>query len=305
VVEPDDDRVRLRFGDGALGRPPAPGLGFKASYRLGNGSRGNVGAEAVSHLVAPSGAKASDVPVTSVRNPLPAQGGLDPEPLDLAKLAAPEAYRTPLRAVTAADWVDLAERHPAVRSAACEVTSTGGQTVFTVAVQPKNEISLDIDFLFLVAVQRWLVQFRLAGSSLALELPDPVSVEIALVAWIRAGASANGVRAALARAFSDSTGGVGGAPGFFAPGRFTLGEPVYLSRVVTTALSVPGVAWLDTDPRSDPRVRFARRGEGVDATIRNVSQGKIPIGAFEVAQAESRAASPDAGQVYFYIVEDA
>src|SRR5262249_11621538 len=53
VVETDSDgTAHLRFGDDRFGLRPAVGTSFTATYRLGNGSRGNVGAGAIAHVVA-------------------------------------------------------------------------------------------------------------------------------------------------------------------------------------------------------------------------------------------------------------
>ena len=63
----------LRFGDDEYGLRPASGATFQATYRVGNGVRGNVGAESLGHIVS------SDSAMTAVRNPMAAQGGVDPE----------------------------------------------------------------------------------------------------------------------------------------------------------------------------------------------------------------------------------
>ena len=82
VVETEIDgrgeaRARVRFGDGVLGRQPAAGTRFVCEFRLGGGSKGNVGADAVTQLApAISGVK--------VRNPMPARGGADHEPMSQA-----------------------------------------------------------------------------------------------------------------------------------------------------------------------------------------------------------------------------
>src|SRR5437870_1226470 len=47
----DDGTATLRFGDGILGRKPAPGARFSASYRVGAGTAGNVGAETLARVV--------------------------------------------------------------------------------------------------------------------------------------------------------------------------------------------------------------------------------------------------------------
>ena len=51
VVEIEDDgTARLRFGDDRLGSAPQEKTKFDATYRVGNGAAGNVGAESIAHL---------------------------------------------------------------------------------------------------------------------------------------------------------------------------------------------------------------------------------------------------------------
>ena len=73
VAEIDNDAVaHLRFGDGEQGRRPTVRSVFSATYRVGCGKAGNVGAETISHLVLKN-LKLDGVSIT-VRNPLPARG---------------------------------------------------------------------------------------------------------------------------------------------------------------------------------------------------------------------------------------
>ena len=84
VVEVDNERIaHLRFGDGELGLEPPAGLTMSARYRIGSGMVGNVGAEAIGRLVVAQ--RLSGVSI-SIRNPIAAAGGADPEPLAEAKL---------------------------------------------------------------------------------------------------------------------------------------------------------------------------------------------------------------------------
>ncbi|MGA7206334.1 MAG: hypothetical protein WBX27_17095, partial [Specibacter sp.] len=95
VVEMDDDgAAHLRFGDGALGAMPAAGAVGSAGYRVGNGTAGNAGRDSISFLVLrkESWSGFSIRP----RNPLPATGGTDPEPVAEARLLAPDAFRQTL-----------------------------------------------------------------------------------------------------------------------------------------------------------------------------------------------------------------
>ena len=107
VVEMDNDGYsHLRFGDGSLGRMPEAGTTFQATYRVGNGPGGNVGAETISYLVFRETKEAGDL---KPRNPLPATGGTAPETMAEVKLLAPDAFRDVLeRAITGDDYASLA-----------------------------------------------------------------------------------------------------------------------------------------------------------------------------------------------------
>jgi hypothetical protein len=94
VVETETDgRAFVRFGDGIQGRKPSRGTRFTLAYREGGGAAGNVGADTLFHVV-------TSAPVASLRNPLPASGGQDPESIAAVRLAAPVAFRSQERSVT-------------------------------------------------------------------------------------------------------------------------------------------------------------------------------------------------------------
>ena len=121
VGEVDNDGFgHPRFGDGAHGRMPDAGTLFRADYRVGNGTPGNVGAETITYLVLRTGSL-SGVNLQP-RNPLPATGGVDPEPLEDVRLFAPYAFRSRLeRAITAADYAALAADNERRLRVACRL----------------------------------------------------------------------------------------------------------------------------------------------------------------------------------------
>jgi hypothetical protein len=141
VVEVDNEgRAHLRFGDGELGRMPSAGTEFRATYRVGNGPSGNVGAKAITHIVF----RRNPVSGASLqpRNPLPAQGGTSPETLVEAKLFAPHAFRTDLqRAIVADDYARLAERNPKVQRAAATLRWIGSWYEVLVAIDPLGDVA--------------------------------------------------------------------------------------------------------------------------------------------------------------------
>src|SRR5205823_5326773 len=90
VAEVDNnDRGLLRFGDDEYGRSVSGALAFRAVYRIGNGTKGNVGAEALAHLAL---SPAVNI-VTAVRNPLAAGAGVDIETIAEVQQWAPQAFR--------------------------------------------------------------------------------------------------------------------------------------------------------------------------------------------------------------------
>ncbi|HEY0385549.1 MAG TPA: hypothetical protein VGC64_06035, partial [Pyrinomonadaceae bacterium] len=112
VVEVElDGTAAVRFGDDRFGSRPASGTSFTAAYRVGNGTRGNVGANALAHIVSDEAA----IIEGGVRNPLPAQGGVEPESIERARQNAPSAFRRQERAVTPADYGKAAERHRGIQ----------------------------------------------------------------------------------------------------------------------------------------------------------------------------------------------
>src|SRR5262249_13038973 len=83
----------VRFGDGTYGAggvspdPDAPAT-YDAVYRVGSGVGGIVGADTIAHFSLPL-AVAGLPGITAVRNPLAAVAGVDPEPVEHVRHAAP------------------------------------------------------------------------------------------------------------------------------------------------------------------------------------------------------------------------
>jgi Baseplate J-like protein len=101
----------LRFGDGVNGCVPAPGTVFRATSRVGQGAAGNVATDAIAHIVG------FEKRILSVRNPLPATGGRDPESARQIRSNAPQAFRSQRRCVTTADYVAMACSFPGIGAA--------------------------------------------------------------------------------------------------------------------------------------------------------------------------------------------
>jgi hypothetical protein len=249
IVEVDDwGNSHIRFGDDKHGAAPGTGAAFAASYRVGNGSIGNVGAETIAHMVA----SPSDlVSVIAVRNPLAAAGGVDPEMNDSVRRNAPQAFRVQKRAVTPADYAWVAEMQPGVRRAESASRWTGSwHTMFT-AVAPDD----GVDASSLVAPLEMLFDgYRMMGVDLEFDKPAYVSLEIEIHICVKDGYFRADVEAALLKVFSNRR-NADGSLGLFYPDNFDFGETVYLSPIYAAAHSVAGVAsaQVSTFQRQGPR----------------------------------------------------
>ena len=277
VVEMEDDRrAHLRFGDGVLGRSPAPGTAFIARYRLGGGAAGNVGAEALSVLAAP-------INRVKVRNPLAATGGVEPEPLRQVKLDAPQAFRAQERAVTPADYADAAQRHPDVARAAATRRWTGSW--YTMFVTIDRLAGRPVDAAFETELRTFLEPFRMAGYDLEIDAPCYVPLHLGLTICVLDHHDKAVVELALREALGSGA-LADGSLGFFHPDNYTFGEPVYLSQVLARAATVPGVSRIVSVDA------FQRYGEDPHGEL---ELGLIPVYRLEIAQLDNDPSDPERG----------
>ncbi len=234
VVEIESDGVAaLRFGDAANGREPEVGTAFEATYRVGNGRAGNVGADSLAHIVS-----AVDG-IIGVRNPLPAAGGIDPETMAEIRRDAPQAFRTQRRAVTEADYARTAERDSSVQRAAATLRWTGSWHTVFITVDRFDGLALTDEFE--VQLLGEIEEFRMAGHDLEVDTPRYVPLEIAMFVCVKPDYFRSDVEAALLDVFSNRT-LADGRRGLFQPDFFTFGQTVYLSALYAAAQAIAGVA---------------------------------------------------------------
>jgi predicted phage baseplate assembly protein len=236
MVEVDDAGLgHLRFSPGD--QPSGP---VTAKYQVGQGTAGNVPAEAINAVVALTPAAAAAVSVVqSLRNPLPAAGGTDPESVSAAKAAVPGAFLIDQpRALVAADYTAIAERVTGVRRAATALRWAGTRYAADVAVQPW--VGEDPGPELLAAVDDALWPLRRIGHELWVRPPSYRP----LVAGLNVDIGADVVRADVTAELTALLGSgqqADGTPGLFNPGRMGFGQPVYASPIVGAVQDVPGV----------------------------------------------------------------
>jgi len=233
VVEVEHDgSARLRFGDDVHGRRPESGMNFTARYRIGNGRAGNVGAEAIAHVVQ------ADARVLGVRNPLPAVGGTDMEDLATVRRHAPQAFRRQERAVTPEDYAEVTERYAGVQRAAASLRWTGSW--HTVFITVDREGGLPVDAGFESAISAYVDRYRMAGQDTEFNDPMYVSLELELLVCVLPSYFRADVRAGLFDVLSNRV-LADGRRGLFHPDNLSFGQTVYLSQIYAAARQVAGV----------------------------------------------------------------
>lgn len=264
----EDGRVTLRFGDDRQGMRPQTGTRFVAAYRVGNGAAGNLGAESLTHVVSDDGR------ILGARNPLPATGGTDAEPMETARRRAPQAWRSLARAVTEADYVTLAARQPRVQRAAATFRWTGSWRTAFVTV---DALGGDADADLIADLRDRLEPCRLAGTDLAIDRPRFVALELDLSVCVGRDYFRAQVRQGLLAAL--------GPRGLFDPDRLSFAEPVRISAILAAAQAVPGVVSVE--------VTLLQRLGRPDR--RALEAGLLELGRLEVARLDNDRDRPEHG----------
>ncbi len=284
VAEIDNDGVaHLRFGDGELGARPQASDAFRALYRVGNGPRGNVGAEAISHLVLEN-QTVSGMTIRA-RNPLPATGGTAPETMDEVKLLAPFTFRERLeRAITSDDYARIAERlfPNDIARAAASLRWTGSWHEVLVAIDAKGRT--EAPPALLEKIELALERYRRIGHEVRVSAAQSVPLEVALEVCVLPHFVRGHVKLALLERFSSGL-NPDGSRGFFDPDNLSFGEGISVSRIVATARMVPGIESV----RLTVLGRYGQPDEGA------VARGLLELGPLEVARLDNDPSQPELG----------
>lgn len=288
VAEVDDNgRSHLRFGDGELGQRPLPATAFNAMYRTGIGSAGNVGRDAIAHLVLRQGIISGSI--ERVWNPFPAQGGVAPEPITEVKLFAPHTFRGRLeRAITADDYAAIVMRDfpSKVQRATASLRWMGSWYEMLVAIDARGQETADTELLQTIA--RHLHRYRRMGHDLVVQTAVYVPLDIEMSVCVLPHMLRGHVKAALIALFSNRR-LADGRFGFFHPDNLSFGDGIYLSQLVAAAQAVSGV-------ESIVVTKLERLDEGPNDELEN---GILPLSPLEIARLDNDPSLPENGRFKF------
>jgi hypothetical protein len=287
VVETETDGAAyLRFGDDRFGSRPASGTTLEAIYRVGNGVRGNIGAEALWHIVSDDPAIITDLDdpvIIEVRNPMPAQGGIEPESIEQVRQNAPSAFRTQERAVTTSDYANVAQRCELdVQRAAATLRWTGSWRTVFLTVDRLGGV--EVDNTFENNLRRCLERYRMAGHDVEVDSPRHISLAVEMVVCVKPFYFTSDVKAAVLEVFSNRV-LPDGRRGVFHPDNFTFGQTVYLSPLYAAAHALAGVDSVEI-------TKFQRQGIDNDDALK---AGKLVLSRLEIARLDNDPNFPEHG----------
>ena len=231
AVEFDDrDIAWVVFGDGSHGAAPPSGRNnIVARYRSGHGAGANVAAGAIARMPQPAPF------LEASANVLPASGGAERETAADARRQASHRVRTLERAVSLADYADLALTFSGIAKARADAEREGrgaaSRRVIVVTCAAEGGTPLATP------------QMEALFAFLAARCPEPARLRVrGHRAWpvrlaLRVDVAANFSQAAVQRALLDAF----GVSGFFAFERRALGADLALSDVYAAAEAVTGV----------------------------------------------------------------
>jgi hypothetical protein len=255
VVQIDaDDRATVVFGDGSFGAKPVRGAAVRATYRTGGGAAGNVPGDAITTILdAPQLALLG----ATVTNPVAASGGAERESIDHAVQHAPAVFRSLRRAVTAADYEQIALSFKGVAKARAVATGWNQVSLF-VAPEGAGKVSDVLE----AALRSFFEDKRMLSTIVEIEdvdyVPIYVTAEIEVESfYVRADVVAR-VQQAAARLLAFE--------------RVEFNQPVYLSRFYDESQSVAGVVFVN--------ITEFRRADLPDPAVDPL--GKIELGPNEV-----------------------
>ncbi len=220
-----DGRTLVQFGGPQYGALLQTGATVSATYRIGTGIAGQVAAGSLTNLL-------DRLPgLDGVTNPLPAEGGADPETAATIRNNAPRSVRTFDRAVSLLDFQDLITASGEVAKALAAWVWDGFAPAVHLTVAGQQGTS----FADLTSLGAILANARDPNHRLLLDNFTQVPIFVAASLWTDPKQAAADVIAAAVQAIATA----------LSFDTLALGQSIHLSAIYAVLQGVPGVVAAD------------------------------------------------------------
>ena len=242
-----DDRATIVFGDGTFGAVPEADATVTATYRVGGGAAGNVPAGAITTILdAPRLALLG----ATVTNPVAGSGGAERESIDNAVRHAPAVFRSLRRAVTAADYEQIALSFKGVGKVRAVAT---GWNVVTLFVAPEG--GGKVSDVMEAKLTSYFEDKRMLSQIIEVSDVDYIPIFVTADVAIESFYVRDDVVAQVRQA----------AAGLLDFDRVDFNETVYLSKFYEQCQEVPGVIYVNITEfrradQQDPKEKVEPRG---------------------------------------------
>lgn len=228
----DDGKTTVIFGNGDRGaRLPTGQENVKAVYRNGIGKPGNVKADQITLLATrPLGVKA-------VTNPLRASGGADKENRDQARGNAPLAVMALDRLVSTQDYADFARMFAGVGKASAARLSDGRRQLVHVTIAGVDDIPIEKSSDLYRNLTKAIHDFGDPYLPIQVDVRELLALIVSANVRVLPDYLWESVEPKIRAVLLDE----------FGFQRRELGQPVFLSEVISAIQRVAGVAYVDVD----------------------------------------------------------
>ncbi|MBI4650388.1 baseplate J/gp47 family protein [Candidatus Desantisbacteria bacterium] len=232
VIDLDDEKNRIQFGDNINGLRPDKDSNIQINYYRGLGSEGNVAPGVLTKFE-------KEIPgVNYIMNPFAGFGGCDPEKEARAKIWGPKKVREQKRAVTPEDYEREAVSVPGISRALARFIWTGSWFTVRVTLDPAGTEELSDDLKN--AVLKHLRTRKMAGYDIQIFPAVYVPLDIKIEFCVKDTAFRDQVLMDLNKVLGSSK-SIDGVKGFFNPDNWTFGKGVRLSSLYAAISTVQGI----------------------------------------------------------------
>lgn len=223
-------KTSVMFGNGLRGsRLPTGNENVRAEYRSGIGAAANVPADQITQLLSkPLGVK-------GVTNPLRASGGADRESMDTARKNAPLTVTALDRLVSVSDYADFARTFAGIGKSESATLTDGKRLWVHVTIAGAGDIPIDESSDLFRNLLEALRDFGDPNQPVVLQVRELFLLGVAMNVRILPDYEWEPVVGTLRTSMLTR----------FGFERQELAEPVYLSDVIATAQSTPGVQYVE------------------------------------------------------------